>query len=159
MKNTIYQESKEQMYSVHKRKERGTNGSKEMRSRQEKYFDDLLNFRGDRKVNRSYLRSGENLTVTNEKEILKAFKQMRDQMEQLLTFHKIENRSCKRIRRLFNACLNNKKVPEDQRVPYKVPCKGKGDRCECMSYKEVILVNIPGKVCGRIVVERVVALM
>ncbi len=47
-------------------------------------------------------------------------------------------------------------VPADWKKAIIVPvCKGKGRRGECGSYRRIILLSIPGKVYGKVIIERV----
>ena len=48
------------------------------------------------------------------------------------------------------------KVPKDWQRAIVVPLyKGKGDRLDCKNYRGISLLSIPGKVYGRILIERV----
>ena len=58
--------------------------------------------------------------------------------------------------RLFNVCLREGRVPEDWRSACIVPLyKGKGDKCECSSYRGISLLSVVGKVYGRVLIERI----
>ena len=52
--------------------------------------------------------------------------------------------------------MSEERVPNDWVRAIIVPLyKGKGDRNECKNYRGISLLSIPGKVYGRIVIERV----
>ena len=60
------------------------------------------------------------------------------------------------LRRVCNVCLLNGKVPNDWMRAIIVPIyKGKGDRSDCRNYRGISLLSIPGKVYGRILIEKV----
>ena len=60
------------------------------------------------------------------------------------------------LRRVCNVCTLEEKVPNDWMRAIIVPIyKGKGDRCDCKNYRGISLLSIPGKVYGRILIERV----
>lgn len=60
------------------------------------------------------------------------------------------------LRRVCNVCLLNEKVPNDWMRAIIVPIyKGKGDRSDCRNYRGISLLSIPGKVYGRILIEKV----
>ena len=53
-------------------------------------------------------------------------------------------------------CVSEEKVPNDWVRAIVVPLyKGKGDRNDCKNYRGISLLSIPGKVYGRILIERV----
>ena len=60
------------------------------------------------------------------------------------------------LRRVCNVCVLEEKVPNDWMRAIIVPIyKGKGDRSECKNYRGISLLSIPGKVYGRILIEKV----
>ena len=60
--------------------------------------------------------------------------------------------------RIFNVCMGRGEVPEDWRNACIVPLyKGKGDKGECSNYRGISLLSIPGKLYGRVLIERVKA--
>ena len=53
-------------------------------------------------------------------------------------------------------CVSEEKVPNNWvRTITVLLYKGKGDRNDCKNYRGISLLSIPGKVYGRIVIERV----
>ena len=57
---------------------------------------------------------------------------------------------------LCNLCLENGEVPQDWRDAIIVALyKGKGVRSECKNFRGISLLSIPGKVFGKMVIERV----
>ena len=60
------------------------------------------------------------------------------------------------LTRVCRVCLAVGKVPKDWQRAIVVPLyKGKGDRLDCKNYRGISLLSIPGKVYGRILIERV----
>ena len=60
------------------------------------------------------------------------------------------------LTRVCKVCLIEGVVPKDWQRGIIVPLyKGKGDRGECKNYRGISLLSIPGKVYGRILIERV----
>ena len=60
------------------------------------------------------------------------------------------------LRRVCIACILEEKVPNDWMRAIIVPIyKGKGDRSECKNHREISLLCIPGKIYGRILIEKV----
>ena len=60
------------------------------------------------------------------------------------------------LTRVCRVCVSREKVPNDWVRAIIVPLyKGKGDRNECKNYRGISLLSIPGKVYGRILIERV----
>ena len=60
------------------------------------------------------------------------------------------------LTRVCNVCVSEERVPNDWMRAIIVPIyKGKGDRSECKNYRGISLLSIPGKVYGRILIERV----
>ena len=58
----------------------------------------------------------------------------------------------------FNACSNSLKVLGVWRISHIVSVyKGKEDRSECSSYRNISLLRIPRKIYGRITIDRVVS--
>ena len=48
-------------------------------------------------------------------------------------------------------------VPEDLKAACIVPVyKGKGDRRDCVNYKGISILSIPGKIYGRVLINRVI---
>ena len=63
------------------------------------------------------------------------------------------------LTRVCKVCMASERVPRDWVRAIMVPFyKGKGDRNDCRSYRGISLLSIPGKVYGRILIERVRAL-
>ena len=59
--------------------------------------------------------------------------------------------------RLLNVCLSSGKVPNEWKTGCIVPLyKGKGDPLECKNNRGISLLSVPGKVYGRILIERVI---
>nr|XP_053651035.1 protein cycle-like isoform X4 [Cherax quadricarinatus] len=57
---------------------------------------------------------------------------------------------------LFNKCMEEGKVPRDWQRACIVPLyKGKGDKRECKNYRGISLLSVPGKVYGRVIIERI----
>ena len=64
------------------------------------------------------------------------------------------------LRRVCNVCIVEEQVPNDWMRVIIVPIsKGNGDRSECKNYRRISLLNIPGKVYGRILIEKVRSLV
>ena len=60
--------------------------------------------------------------------------------------------------RLCNVCYQTRKVPDDWKKACIVPIyKGKGSKLECKNYRGISLLSIPGKIYGRIIIQRVVS--
>ena len=60
------------------------------------------------------------------------------------------------LTRVCKVCVLEEKVPSDWVRAIIVPLyKGKGDRGDCRNYRGISLLSIPGKVYGRILIERV----
>jgi len=60
------------------------------------------------------------------------------------------------LTRICRICLTEGVVPKDwQRAIIVSLYKGKGDRGECKNYRGISLLSIPGKVYGRVLIERV----
>ena len=59
--------------------------------------------------------------------------------------------------RLFNVCMSSGRVPKEWKIGCIVPLyKGKGDPLECKNNRGISLLSVPGKLYGRILIERVV---
>ena len=59
--------------------------------------------------------------------------------------------------RLLNVCMSSGSVPKDWKIGCIVPLyKGKGDPLECKNNRGISLLSVPGKVYGRILIERVI---
>lgn len=59
--------------------------------------------------------------------------------------------------RLMNVCMSSGRVPKDWKMGCIVPLyKGKGDALECKNNRGISLLSVPGKVYGRILIERVI---
>ncbi len=57
--------------------------------------------------------------------------------------------------RLHNICFVSM-TPVDWVTVCMVPlCKGKGDKCDCTSFRVISLLNIVGKACGKLLVKRI----
>ena len=60
------------------------------------------------------------------------------------------------LTRVCNVCVSEEKVPNDWIRAIIVPLyKGKGDRSDCKNYRGISLLSIPGKVYGRVLIERI----
>ena len=60
------------------------------------------------------------------------------------------------LRSVSNVCILEEKVPNDWMRAMIVPIyMGQSDRSECKNYREISLLSIPGKVYGRILIEKV----
>ena len=58
--------------------------------------------------------------------------------------------------RVCRVCVSEEKVPNDWVRAIIVPIyKGKGDKSDCKNYRGISLLSIPGKVYGRVLIERV----
>ena len=63
------------------------------------------------------------------------------------------------LMRVGSVCILEEKVPNDWMRTIIVPVfKGKGDRSECKNYRGISLLSVPGKVYGRILIEKVCSL-
>ena len=59
--------------------------------------------------------------------------------------------------RLLNECLRTGRVPSEWKIGCIVPLyKGKGDPLECKNNRGISLLSVPGKLYGRILIDRVV---
>ena len=64
------------------------------------------------------------------------------------------------LRRVCNECTLEEKVPNDwMRAIIVTVYKGKGDRSECNNYRGISLLSIPGKVYGRVLINKVCSLI
>ena len=60
--------------------------------------------------------------------------------------------------RLCNVCYQEEKVHEDWKKACIVPVyKGKGCKLECKNYRGISLLSIPGKMYGRIIIQRIIS--
>ena len=60
------------------------------------------------------------------------------------------------LERVLGVFFEESAAPRDFRDLCMVPCyKGKGDKCECNSYRGICLMSVVGKVYGRILINRV----
>merc|ERR1711872_852032 len=60
------------------------------------------------------------------------------------------------LTRVCKVCVSEEKVPNNWIRAIIVPLyKGKGDRSDCKNYRGISLLSIPGKVYGRILIERI----
>ena len=60
------------------------------------------------------------------------------------------------LARVCKTCLIEGRVPRDWKRAIVVPLyKGKGDKSECKNYRGISLLSIPGKVYGRVIIEKV----
>ena len=58
--------------------------------------------------------------------------------------------------RIFNRCMETGVVLQGWKVACIVPIyKGKGDRREFANYKGISILSKPGKICGRVLISRV----
>jgi hypothetical protein len=58
--------------------------------------------------------------------------------------------------RLFNACMNMGNAPDEWRSAIVVQLfKSNGDKKECKNYRGISLLSTPGKVYGRLMIDRV----
>ena len=59
--------------------------------------------------------------------------------------------------RIFNKCMESGVVPDDWKVGCIVPVyKGKGDRRDWTNYKVISILSIPGKIYGRVLINRMI---
>merc|ERR1712121_507428 len=59
--------------------------------------------------------------------------------------------------RLMNVCMSSGREPNDWKIGCIVPLyKGKGDPLECKNNRGISLLSVPGKLYGRILIDRVV---
>ena len=60
------------------------------------------------------------------------------------------------LTRVCRVCIRDERVPNDWMRAIIVPLyKGKGDRSDCKNYRGISLLSVPGKVYGRLLIERV----
>ena len=60
------------------------------------------------------------------------------------------------LTRVCRVCIRDERVPSDWMRAIIVPLyKGKGDRSDCKNYRGISLLSVPGKVYGRLLIERV----
>jgi hypothetical protein len=60
------------------------------------------------------------------------------------------------VLRLFKVCWKEGTVPEEWKKAIIIPLyKGKGEKSACGSYRGISLLSIPGKIYGRVLIERV----
>ena len=56
---------------------------------------------------------------------------------------------------MANVCMNERKMPRDWQRAVIIPMyKGKGVKEECKNYRGISLLSIPGKLYGRVVINR-----
>ena len=59
--------------------------------------------------------------------------------------------------RMLNVCLSSGSVPNEWKIGCIIPLyKGKGDSLECKNNRGISLLSVPGKVYGRILIDRVI---
>jgi len=59
--------------------------------------------------------------------------------------------------RMLNVCLSSGSVPDEWTIRCIIPLyKGKGDSLECKNNRGISLLSVPGKVYGRILIDRVI---
>ena len=62
--------------------------------------------------------------------------------------------------RILDKCMESGVVPEDWKAACIIPVyKGKGDRRDCVNYRGISILSIPGKIYGRILLNRVIESM
>ena len=140
----------------------------EVANRWKEYFDELLNVREDRRVEISTLGGGARgsrrieWAQVSEKEIEEAVAKTKSGKAAGLDgvcaeMLKRGGRAVREwLRRVFNVCYEDGRVPEDWRKACIVPIyKGKGCKMECRNYRGISLLSIPGKIYGRIIIQRI----
>lgn len=142
----------------------------EVKERWSEYFDKLLNVDENRDAIVTVLgRAGskscriEDERAIDEKEVRLALKKLKNGKAVGVDDIAAEmlkgggNAVIEWLLRLFNVCMNSGKVPLDWKSAIIVPIyKGKGEKKECKNFRGISLLSIPGKVYGRILIERVV---
>ena len=139
-----------------------------VKSRWNEYFECLLNVDDGRRAQLTedgIERGNEDLDVEFEvslEEVIKAVKKLKkgkspgiDGITSEMLIYGGES-LLKWLTRVCNVCVAEEEVPVDWMRAIIVPIyKGKGDRNECKNYRGISLLSIPGKVYGRIIIERV----
>ena len=142
--------------------------SSEVCERWKEYFDGLLNVSENGQAQITALTGGSvgRFTRSNdrvrEKEVLEAINRLKNGKASGLDGVKAEYLKCggnvcvEWMVRLLNVCLDSGMVPMDWKKGCIVPIyKGKGDPLDCKNSRGISLLSMPGKVFGRILIERV----
>ena len=144
-------------------------GKKEVEDRWKEYFEDLLNVRMGNECNITALgRHGigsERVDVDediSDEEVRVAIGRMKSGKSAGLDGVCVEMLKkggeviVEWMVRLFRICMSKGEVPDDWKRACIVPLyKGKGEKSECKNYRGISLLSVPGKVYGRVLIERV----
>ena len=145
-------------------------GEEEVMSRWSEYFEELLNVNEEREVQLTTLGRGGARSNRKNEEVHISGKEVTDAIAKLkygkavgmdgVSVEMIK-KGGKAVRewfvRLCNVCYQDKKVPDDWKKACIVPIyKGKGSKMECKNYRGISLLSIPGKVYGRIIIQRII---
>lgn len=145
-------------------------GEEEVICRWSEYFEELLNVNEEREVQLTTLGRGGTRSNRKKEEVRISEKEVADAIAKLkcgkamgmdgVSVEMIK-KGGKTVRewfvRLCNACYQEKKVPDDWKKACTVPIyKGKGSKIECKNYRGKSLLSIPGKVYGRIIIQRII---
>ena len=156
--------------SVKDKNGRVVSGKEDVRNRWKEYFGELLNVEDDRVAELTIFgRSGINSrrrkefgAITRE-EIRQALAKMKGGKAPGMDgvdaeFMKVGGDvMIEWLERLFNVCWREGRVPQEWREACIVPIyKGKGEKNECANYRGISLLSIPGKLYGRVIIERVI---
>ena len=139
-----------------------------VRNRWREYFDRLLNVDDGREVEMNEIelndadRNARMAIELNEDEVRKAVKKLKKGKSpgiDGITSEMLKyggDSIIKWLTRVCMVCLMKGEVPLDWKRAIVVPFyKGKGDRNECKNFRGISLLSIPGKVYGRVLIERV----
>jgi hypothetical protein len=133
------------------------------------YFESLLNVEDDRKANLTSMgrgcvtskKVGEQTDFEND-EVHRAVSMLKNGKaagEDGITNEMVKGGGLVIVEclvRLFNVCMNIGNAPEDWRSAIVVLLlKGNGDKKECKKYRCISLLSTPGKLYGRVLIERV----
>ena len=139
-----------------------------VRNRWKEYFEELLNVDDGREVEMNEVqlnganRNARMVMELNEDDVRKAVKKLKkgkspgiDGITSEMLKYGGES-IIEWLTRVCMVCLVKGEVPLDWRRAIVVPFyKGKGDRKECKNYRGISLLSIPGKVYGRVLIDRV----
>lgn len=146
------------------------NDKEECEARWSEYFENLLNVQDEREADVMCIGRGDivsdrvsELEKISVDEVKRAVKKMKGGKatgldEVYAEFLKEGGASMiEWLTRVFNVCMEEGEVPDDWKGACIVPLyKGKGDRLACASYRGISLLSIPGKVYGRVIIQRVI---
>ena len=145
------------------------NSEEEVRQRWSEYFEELLNVEDESEAVISCLGRGgvrgeraleqDEISVGEVEKAIKELKCGKSSGEDGITAEMLKAGGrvvVEWMMRICFVCMSVGRVPEEWRTSIVVPIyKGKGAKDECKNYRGISLLSVPGKVYGRLVIERV----